>query len=288
MKTKAPTIKDLRISFEFFPPRTNSGMEKLALVADKLAATKPEFFSCTYGAGGSTKKGTKDTVAYLSQKGFIVSPHLSIGADGKTAIEDILDEYQAGGINRIVALRGDLPSGIGRNRFAHNAETLVNWIREHSDSHFHIEVGAYPETHPDSKSANEDLQFFKKKIEAGANSAITQYFYSPHAYFDFLERSYAEGIDIPIYPGIMPITNYEGIIKFSDSCGADVPRWIRKRLEDYADDQESLTKFGTEVVTKICDDLITGGAPGLHFYTLNRSVASLAILANLKLAPILN
>lgn len=278
------TASPLRLSFEFFPPRNEGGQETLQRVAERLSAVAPAFFSCTYGAGGSTRDGTRETVRQLLGTGVPVAPHLSIGGDSRDAINAMLDGYRAMGVARIVALRGDLPSGIGRARFVHNAETLVRWIREHSGDHFHIEVAAYPEVHPDARSPEDDLDYFKAKVAAGADSAITQYFYSPYAYYDFVERCERAGIGVPIVPGIMPITNIEGIIRFSENCGADVPRWLRKRLEALQDDEPGLRAFGVETVTRLCRDLIDAGAPGLHFYTLNRWGASLAICRNLGLA----
>jgi methylenetetrahydrofolate reductase (NADPH) len=277
-------VRSLRLSFEFFPPRGATGHATLGRVAGRLGELHPDFYSCTYGAGGSTREGTKDTVTRLIQTGLSAAPHLSIGGDSRADTFSLLDYYRDIGVTRIVALRGDLPSGIGRARFSHNAETLVGWIREHSADHFQLEVAAYPETHPDAKSPAADLEFFKAKVEAGANSAITQYFYNPHAYYDFVDRCIAAGIQIPIYPGVMPITNYEGLIRFSDNCGADVPRWIRKRLQAWADDEASLRAFGVEVVTRMCADLLDAGAPGLHFYTLNRWGASRTICHNLGLS----
>jgi methylenetetrahydrofolate reductase (NADPH) len=273
----------LRVSFEFFPPRTEGGQDSLQRVAARLSELEPEFFSCTYGAGGSTREGTRETVRQLLTMGLTAAPHLSIGVDSQADIFTLLDGYQAMGVSRIVALRGDLPSGSGRARFVHNAQDLVEWIREHSGGHFHVEVAAYPETHPDGRSPGDDLEFFRRKVAAGANGAITQYFYNPHAYLDFMERCAAAGIDVPVVPGIMPITNYEGIIRFSDNCGADVPRWLRKRLEAFKDDEKALRSFGIDVVTRLCEDLLTAGAPGLHFYTLNRWGPSLAICHNLGL-----
>jgi methylenetetrahydrofolate reductase (NADPH) len=273
----------LRLSFEFFPPRSESGQGSLARVARRLGALRPDFYSCTYGAGGSTKSGTRDTITRLVQQGLSMAPHLSIGSDQQSETDELLDYYRNIGVKRIVALRGDLPSGTGLNRFGHNAETLVRRIRDHSADHFHLEVAAYPETHPDAATPAADLEFFKRKVEAGANTAITQYFYNAHAYFDFLERCEKARIQIPIFPGVMPITNFEGIIRFSDNCGADVPRWIRKQLEAYQDDEQSLKQFGIDVVTTLCDELLDAGAPGLHFYTLNRWGASLAICSNLGL-----
>lgn len=280
---RAWDANSLRLSFEFFPPRTEAGQRSLGQVAARLAELKPDFYSCTYGAGGSTREGTKDTITRLIQTGLNAAPHLSIGGDSRIDTFALLDYYRDIGVKRIVALRGDLPSGIGRARFSHNAQTLVSWIREHSADHFHLEVAAYPETHPDAKSPAADLEYFKAKVEAGANSAITQYFYNPNAYYDFVDRCTRIGIRIPIYPGIMPITNYESLIRFSDNCGADVPRWIRKHLEAYADDEVALKQFGVEVVTRLCEDLLAAGAPGLHFYTLNRWGSSRSICHNLGL-----
>lgn len=272
-----------RLSFEFFPPRSGDGRASLQRVAARLAELEPEFFSCTYGAGGSTREGTRETVRQLLEMGLPAAPHLSIGSDSKADVFELLDAYRQMGAKRIVALRGDVPSGSGRARFAHNAEELVGWIREHSGAHFHIEVAAYPEVHPDGTSPDDDLAWFCRKVAAGANGAITQYFYNPYAYFDFVERCEAAGVTVPVVPGIMPITNYEGIIRFSNNCGADVPRWLQKRLEAYQHDEESLRRFGIDVVTRLCDDLLRGGAPGLHFYTLNRWGASMAICRNLGL-----
>ena len=272
-----------QLSFEFFPPRNEGGQESLQRVAARLSELEPEFFSCTYGAGGSTREGTRETIRQLLGMGLDAAPHLSIGADSKADVFALLDGYQAMGVSRIVALRGDLPSGSGRARFAHNAEDLVGWIREHSGDRFRVEVAAYPETHPDGRSPDEDLGFFCRKVAAGADGAITQYFYNPYAYYDFIERCAKAGITVPVVPGIMPITNYEGIIRFSGNCGADVPRWLCKRLEALQDDEAGLRSFGIEVVTRLCEDLLAAGAPGLHFYTLNRWGASLAICRNLGL-----
>ncbi len=272
-----------RLSFEFFPPRSDDGRDSLRRVAEKLAGLGPDFFSCTYGAGGSTRDGTRETVRLLLDLGLNAAPHLSIGSDTREQIFSLLDGYRAMGVRRIVALRGDLPSGTGRHRFTHNAEALVGWIREHSGQHFHVEVAAYPETHPDGRSPEEDLEFFRRKVAAGADSAITQYFYNPYAYYDFRDRCAAAGIDVPIVPGVMPVTNFEGILRFSEKCGADVPRWMRMRLESLQDDDRALRDFGVETVTRLCEDLLAAGAPGLHFYTLNRWGASVAICRNLGL-----
>ncbi len=273
------------LSFEFFPPRTAAGYESLAKVTARLQRLSPEYYSCTYGAGGSTRDGTRETVATLLKGGADAAPHLSIGSDDKATIFGLLDAYRAMGVTRIVALRGDLPSGSGRARYSHNAEALVGWIREHSAEHFHVEVAAYPETHPDAHTPEEDLGYFAAKVRAGANSAITQYFYNPHAYYDFVERVAAAGLDVPITPGIMPITNFEGIVRFSKNCGADVPRWLYKRLESLQDDEEGLRSFGIDVVSRLCEDLVAFGVPGLHFYTLNRWGATVAICRNLGLEP---
>jgi methylenetetrahydrofolate reductase (NADPH) len=270
-----------RLSFEFFPPRTESGAASLVRVAEKLNELSPAFFSCTYGAGGSTRDGTRETVRQLLELGLDAAPHLSIGADSREDVFALLDRYRDMGVQRIVALRGDLPSGMGRARFVHNAETLVRWIREHSADHFTLEVAAYPEIHPDARSPEEDLEFFRSKVDAGADGAITQYFFTPYAYYDFMERCERAGIGVNVVPGILPITNYEGLVRISEKCGADVPRWLRKRLEALQHDEAGLKAFGVEVITRLCDDLLGAGAPGLHFYTLNRWGASLAVCRNL-------
>ena len=273
----------VRISFEFFPPRSPSAMESLSRVVARLDDAQPDFYSCTYGAGGSTREGTRETITRLLALGVNAAPHLSIGGDEQGTIFELLDDYRHMGVRRIVALRGDVPSGMGTSRIGHNAETLVRWIREHSGDHYHIEVAAYPEVHPDATSAASDMEFFAAKVRAGANSAITQYFYNPHAYYDFMDRAGQAGISVPIYPGIMPITNLEGILRFSAKCGADVPRWLTKRLEDYADDEASIREFATDYLSRMCGELLASGAPGLHFYTLNRWGISRAICANLGL-----
>jgi methylenetetrahydrofolate reductase (NADPH) len=275
--------RDLRLSFEFFPPKSEAGMESLTRVVGRLRETAPAFFSCTYGAGGSTRDGTRETIGMLLGLGVAAAPHLSIGADSQSTIFELLDRYRDMGVERIVALRGDIPSGMGAARISHNAQSLVHWIREHSGDHFHIEVAAYPEVHPDASSAESDLEYFKAKIDAGANSAITQYFYNPHAYYDFMERCVAAGITVPVYPGIMPITSLEGILRFSAKCGADVPRWIQQRLASFGDDESAVRAFSTEYLSRMCEELVAAGAPGLHFYTLNRWGVSLAICRNLGL-----
>lgn len=271
-----------KISFEFFPPKTDKGRANLKPVYEKLALSKPEYFSVTYGAGGSTKDRTMDIVLELNEAGLNVAPHLSFGIDGKEEIKRLLTLYQSKGINRLVALRGDIPDNINRSDYKFYAEDLIQFVRETTGEHFHIEVACYPEIHPDSKSFESDLQYFKQKIERGANSAITQYFYNSDSYFYYVDACHKVGIDIPIIPGIMPITNYDSLIRFSDACGAEIPRWIRKRLEAYGDDLDSIKAFGTEAVSSLCQRLVNGGAPGLHFYTMNQSEASLAILENIQ------
>ena len=269
------------VSFEFFPPKTEEGRSKLVAVRERLAAAHPEFYSVTYGAGGSTRDRTLETVLEIREEGRDVAPHLSIGGDSHDAIRALLDRYREAGIRRIVALRGDAPSGVGGRREVHYAIELVRLLREHAGDAFHIEVAAYPEVHPDAPSADADVRFFVEKVSAGADSAITQYFYNAEAYFDFVERVRAAGATVPIVPGVMPITNVEGLIRFSDNCGADIPRWIGKRLEQYRDDKESVYAFGLDVVTDLCERLLAGGAPGLHIYSMNQSRAPLALLGRL-------
>ncbi|MCR9277995.1 MAG: methylenetetrahydrofolate reductase [NAD(P)H] [Pseudomonadaceae bacterium] len=274
----------MRLSFEFFPPRTKKGEASLLASANALKAEGPEFFSVTYGAGGSTRDGTRETVSkLLTDVGVPAAPHLSIGNDNEEQIRTMLDDYKARGVNRIVALRGDVPSGaVAAPRHSSNAESLVKLIRAHSGDAFHIEVAAYPEVHPDAASAEADLDFFARKVDAGADSAITQYFFNPPAYFDFIERAAARGIGIPIVPGIMPITNFEGLVRFSKNCGADIPRWLGKRLESLKDDPEGLLAFGNDVTSKVCEALVQGGAPGIHFYTLNKTGPALEVWHRLR------
>lgn len=273
-----------RYSFEFFPPKTELGMEKLQVVRDELARRKPDFFSVTYGAGGSTQARTIDTVLKLQDQGIATAPHLSCVGSTLENIKELLDLYIENGISRLVALRGDLPSGMGAAGELRYANELVAFIREHSGDHFNIEVAAYPEFHPQAPSAEADLLNFKKKVDAGANSAITQYFFNADAYFYFVERVEKMGIHIPLVPGIMPITNYSSLVRFSDMCGAEIPRWIKKQLEAYADDSASILAFGEQVVTEMCERLLAAGAPGLHFYTLNQAEPSLKIWDNLGLS----
>ncbi len=270
-------------SFEFSAPKTAEAAEKVKRVHQKLSALSPHFFSVTYGAGGSTKDGTKQTVLDLAATGSTVAPHLSFGGDAPELILALLKEYQSAGITRLVALRGDRPSGIGNSMRMTHANELVSFIRENTGDHFHIDVAAYPEIHPESDSVASEIHYFKMKADAGADSAITQYFYNADAYFRFRDQSISAGIDIPIVPGIMPITNYRGIVRFSELCGAEIPRWIEKHLQAYENDPETLKAFGAEVVTQMCQRLLDGGAPGLHFYTLNQSVPALKIWDNLGL-----
>jgi len=274
----------LRFSFEFFPPKTEIGEEKLKEVHRQLAELKPDFFSVTYGAGGSTRDGTRQAVASIHEAGSCVAPHLSFGGSSEDEVKQLLLDYRNLGINRLVALRGDIPSGAGTTASYYYANELVEFIRRHTGDHFHIEVACYPEIHPKSESYEKDLYFFKKKIDAGANSAITQYFYNPDAYFRYLENCQQLGIDVSIVPGIMPITNYSNLARFSSNCGAEIPRWLRQRLQSFGDDVDSIRAYGVEVVTRLCEDLLQGGAPGLHFYTMNQVSPSAVIWNNLGLS----
>lgn len=273
-----------RISFEYFPPKTEAGREKLLNeTTPALNELNPEFFSVTYGAGGTTRDTTLGVVSAMSEAGIDVAPHLSFGGDDENAVGDLLDTYKARGIKRLVALRGDMPSGMGAAMQLVHANELVSLIRERTGDHFEIEVAAYPEIHPESKSYDSDVQFLKQKMDAGANSAITQYFYNVEAYFYYLDQCAAAGIDKPIYAGIMPITNYENLARFSRNCGAEIPRWICQRMESYGDDMDSVRKFGTEVVTQLCQTLLDSGAPGIHFYTMNQVEPNSTIYKNLGL-----
>ncbi|HMW71508.1 MAG TPA: methylenetetrahydrofolate reductase [NAD(P)H] [Cellvibrionaceae bacterium] len=272
---------NIRLSFEFFPAKTDQGRDKLIQVQQELTAFKPEFFSVTYGAGGSTREHTKGIVQLIKQAGQEVAPHLSFGGDSPEALLALLKDYQSHGINRLVALRGDRPSGMGGGLHMVYANELVAFIRQHFGDYFHIEVAAYPEIHPESTSFISDIGFLKGKFDAGADSAITQYFYNPDAYFYFVEQCRAQGIHQDIVPGIMPITNYKNLSRFSDSCGAEIPRWLRKRLESFGDDNESLKAFGVDIVTELCETLLDNEAPGLHFYTMNQTDPTATILRNL-------
>lgn len=272
---------NIRLSFEFFPAKTDQGRDKLIQVQQELSAFNPEFFSVTYGAGGSTREHTKGIVQLIKQAGQEVAPHLSFGGDAPEALLALLNEYKNLGINRLVALRGDRPSGMGGGTRMVYANELVAFIREHFGAYFHMEVAAYPEIHPESQSFNSDIRFLKGKFDAGANSAITQYFYNPDAYFYFVEQCRLQGITQDIVPGIMPITNYKNLSRFSDGCGAEIPRWLRKRLESFGDDSESLKAFGLDVVSELCETLLDNDAPGLHFYTMNQTEPTATILRNL-------
>lgn len=282
---KSQNKHDRVFSFEFFPPKTAEGKAKLKETQTQLARLNPRFFSVTYGAGGSTTTYTLDTVLDLRASGYDACPHLSCIGSSREQIGEILDLYRANGIRHVVALRGDIPSGM-RNigDFAY-ANELVTFIRESTGDHFHIEVAAYPEFHPEAESANADLEHFRRKIEAGANSAITQYFYNPDAYFRFVDSCESMGVDVPVVPGIMPITNFSQLARFSDACGAEIPRWLRRRLESFGDDLTSLRSFGVDVVTRMCATLLEAGCPGLHFYTMNLHGPTTAIWNNLGLHP---
>lgn len=270
-----------RFSFEFFPPKTDKGWDKLQGVRNTLADVDPDFFSVTFGAGGSTRDRTVQTVLDLHKRGVSTAPHLSCVGATRDSIAELLDVYRDNGINRIVALRGDMPSGMGAAGELRYANELVSFIREHSGDTFNIEVAAYPEFHPQARTAEDDLKNFARKVEAGANSAISQYFFNADSYFYFIDRLEKMGVTIPVVPGIMPIVNFSNLTRFSDMCGAEIPRWIRKQLEAYGDDSDSIRKFGEEVVTEMCAKLLSQGAPGLHFYTLNQAEPSLSIWKNL-------
>lgn len=272
-----------QFSFEFFPPKTDEGMAKLRATRDELAALRPKYVSVTFGAGGSTQAGTVDTVREMIGAGLDAAPHLSCVGSTEANILSLLQGYMEMGVKRIVALRGDMPSGMREAGAFHYANELVAFIREQTGDHFHIEVAAYPEFHPQSASAQADLDNFANKVKAGANAAITQYFFNPDAYFRFVEDSEARGVDIPIVPGIMPITNYKNLARFSGQCGAEIPRWIAKRLEGYADDLESIRAFGMDVTTDLCNSLLEAGAPGLHFYTMNQVGPTRTLWDNLGL-----
>jgi len=284
MNTSDENATSSGFSIEFFPPRTAHGQEKLLAVHDKLAALHPDFFSVTYGAGGSTREGTRATVMSLMERGSIAAPHLSFGGSTDSEMLELLKSYQDAGINRLVLLRGDIPSGLGAASQHRYASELVEFVRSETGSHFHIDVACYPEIHPDAPDYLSDISFFKIKADAGADSAITQYFYNPDAYFYFVDQCRLAGINIPIVPGIMPITNYANLARFSNNCGAEIPRWIKQRLESFGDDVESIRSFGVDVATSLCDNLLAGGAPGLHFYAMNQAASVSAIWNNLDLS----
>jgi methylenetetrahydrofolate reductase (NADPH) len=258
-------------SFEFFPPKTPEGMEKLRATRRQLAQLHPTFFSVTYGAGGSTREGTLATVLEILGEGHPAAPHISCIAATREVLREVIAQYKAHGIRHIVALRGDLPSGLAVAGELRYASDLVRFIRAETGDWFHIEVAAYPEYHPQARKPEQDLTAFKTKVDAGADGAITQYFYNADAYFHFVERAQAAGISVPIVPGVMPINNFSQLARFSDACGAEIPRWMRLKLEGYGDDTASIKAFGLDVVTELCDRLLTGGAPGLHFSTLNQA-----------------
>lgn len=270
-------------SFELFPPQTPQGIEKLKLTRQQLAQFNPKFFSVTFGAGGSTRERTLDTVLEIQAEGHVVAPHLSCIGSTRQNIREILEKYCHAGIRHIVALRGDLPSGMAQAGEFRYASELVTFIRQEFGDAFHIEVAAYPEYHPQARSAQTDFDNFKRKIDMGANSAITQYFYNADAYFHFVGSCESAGLNIPIVPGIMPINKFSQLVRFSDTCGAEIPRWIRRRLEGYGDDTASIQAFGLDVVTQLCEHLLQAGAPGLHFYTLNSANLTSVIWERLNL-----
>ena len=272
----------LPVSFAFFPPKTPEGAEKLRAVRQKLYALKPEFCSVTYGAGGSTQEGTFATVGEILAEGVAAASHFSCIGATKASVRAQLATLKGMGVRRLVALRGDLPSGYGVGGEFHYASDLVAFIRAETGDDFHIEVAAYPEVHPQAKSPQADLQAFVAKVKAGANSAITQYFYNSDAYFRFVDEVHKLGADVPVVPGIMPITSSSQLLRFSDACGAEIPRWIRLRLQAYGDDIASIKAFGLEVVSDLCDQLVSAGVPALHFYTMNQSLATSDVLGQLQ------
>lgn len=274
------------LSLEFFPPRDIAAQERLVRAAKQMLAIQPKYVSVTFGAGGSTREGTAGTVRTLSNMGCDAAPHLSCMGSTRDQLRDILSAYQAEGVHRVVALRGDLPSGMGGGAGElRYASDLVQFIRDETGDAFHIEVAAYPEMHPQAASPAQDLAHFVNKVQAGADAAITQYFFNVDAYLDFVDRAQAKGVSIPIVPGIMPITNHSQLLRFSDMCGAEVPRWIRLRLAEFGDDRASIRAFGTDVVGQMCQNLLDQGAPGLHFYTLNQADAVMGIWKQLDLNP---
>lgn len=274
-------MKHTELSIEFFPPQTPEGVDKLRAVRGKLAALKPEFFSVTYGAGGSTRERTFSAISEIAAEGFVAAPHLSCIGSTRESIGAILQQYQDAGIRRIVALRGDLPSGMAEAGDFRYANELVEFIRQQTGDHFHLDVAAYPEWHPQARNPHDDLAAFVRKAKAGANSAITQYFYNADAYFHFCDEVRALGVDIPIIPGIMPIASFFKLARFSDASGAELPRWMRRKFEGMGDDADSIRAFGLDVVTELCERLLSGGAPGLHFYSMNQSALTLEICRRL-------
>ena len=277
-------MNPIELSIEFFPPQTQEGVEKLRGVREKLASLKPDFLSVTYGAGGSTRERTFSVIKEIAAEGFNAAPHLSCVGSTRESIREILNDYKSAGIRRIVALRGDLPSGMNQSGEFRYANELIEFIRAETGDHFHLAVAAYPEWHPQARSPNDDLAAFARKAKAGANSAITQYFYNADAYFHFVDEVRALGVDIPIIPGIMPIVGFSKLARFSDACGAELPRWMRRKFESMGDDVDSIRSFGLDIVTDLCDRLISGGAPGLHFYSMNLSKLMLEIYKRLNIA----
>jgi methylenetetrahydrofolate reductase (NADPH) len=272
----------LPLSLEFFPPKTPEGAEKLRAARQQLYALKPEFCSVTYGAGGSTHSGTFSTVSEILAEGVDAASHFSCIGATRAKVRDQLGQLQAMGVKRLVALRGDLPSGYGIGGEFHYASELVEFIRQETGRAFRIEVACYPEMHPQAKSPQADMQAFVTKVKAGADSAITQYFYNADAYFRFVDEARKLGVDVPVVPGIMPITNSSQLLRFSDACGTEIPRWVRMRLQAFGDDTASIKAFGQDVVADLCERLVGGGAPGLHFYTMNQAQATLALCGTLK------
>ena len=276
-------IQTPHISFEFFAAKTDEGRKKLHHTCQVLNKFSPAFFSVTYGAGGSTRGPTKQLVLDIQQQGYQAAPHLSFGGDSRDDVLALVNAYQQAGITNLVALRGDLPSGVGATRQLIHANELVSLIREQSGDHFDINVAAYPEIHPEAESYSKDIYWLGEKFKVGANRAITQYFYNPDAYFKFIENCQKVGIDNPIVPGIMPLTNYHNLVRFSENCGAEIPRWLRWQLKERNEQPEDLINYGIEVVTRLCETLLAGGAPGLHFYTMNQWQISDTLCRNLGL-----
>ena len=276
-------------SIEFYPPKTPEGVEKLRITRNRLARLNPKYFSVTFGAGGSTQQGTLDTVIDIRREGFDAAPHISCLGSSRERLRAILAEYKSHDIRRLVALRGDLPSGFGATDLSAGefryANDLVEFIRSETGDWFHIEVAAYPEMHPQARSPHDDLQNFVRKVNAGANAAITQYFYNADAYFRFVDEAQKLGVQVPIVAGIMPIMNYSQLMRFSEMCGAEIPRWVRLKLASFGDDSASIRAFGLDVVTALCERLLAGGAPGLHFYSLNQAGPTIAICEGLTLSP---
>ncbi len=279
------TTSSLPLSLEFFPPKTPEGADKLRVARQALYQLKPQFCSVTFGAGGSTQAGTFGTVNEILAEGVAAASHFSCVGATKATVREQLAELRGNGVKRLVALRGDLPSGFGAGGEFHYASDLVSFIRAETGDAFHIEVASYPEVHPQAKSPESDMQAFSTKVKAGANSSITQYFYNAAAYFHFMDECRKLGLDIPVVPGIMPITSSTQLMRFSDACGAEIPRWVRLRLQAYGDDIASIKAFGLDVVTSLCEELIKGGAPAIHFYTMNQSAPTLAICKRLGLTP---